>query len=101
MLARDEPGTTPAHWVVVEIARATGAILAEAEAAGRDALAAAGGGRNRGARRSCGYGWTGWPPCHTRRMTGLIYTLVDIPGLAQPRPPPAVTGAHIVCPVPN
>jgi hypothetical protein len=48
MLARDEPGTPPARWAVAEIARATSAILAEAEAAGRAALAAAGGGHNRG-----------------------------------------------------
>ena len=49
MLARDEPGTPPARRVVAEVARATSAILAEAEAAGRAALAAAGGGPNRGA----------------------------------------------------
>jgi hypothetical protein len=48
MLARGEAGTPPPRWVVVEIARATGAILAEAEAAGRAALAAAGGSSNRG-----------------------------------------------------
>ena len=42
MLARGEAGTPPPRWVVVEIARATSAILAEAEAAGRAALAAAG-----------------------------------------------------------
>ncbi|HYB15536.1 MAG TPA: hypothetical protein VEF71_08700 [Streptosporangiaceae bacterium] len=41
MLAGGEAGTPPTRWVVVEIARATGAILAEAEAAGRAALAAA------------------------------------------------------------
>jgi hypothetical protein len=45
MLARGEPGTPSARRVVVEIARATSAILAEAEAAGRAAPAA---GRNRG-----------------------------------------------------
>ena len=47
MLARDEAGTPPPRWMVVEIARATSAILAEAEAAGRAALAAADG-KNRG-----------------------------------------------------
>jgi len=47
MLARGEAGTPPSRWVIVEIARATGAILAEAEAAGRAALAAADG-KNRG-----------------------------------------------------
>lgn len=47
MLARDEAGTPPPRWVVVEIARATSAILAEAEAAGRAALAAVGGDRGR------------------------------------------------------
>jgi hypothetical protein len=48
MLARGEPGTPPARQVVAEIVRATSAILAEAEAAGRAALAAAGGRHNRG-----------------------------------------------------
>jgi len=48
MLARGEAGTPPPRWVVVEISRATSAILAEAEAAGRAALAAAGGQDNRG-----------------------------------------------------
>jgi hypothetical protein len=48
MLARGEAGTPPPRWVVVEIARATSAILAEAEAAGRAVLAAAGGDQNRG-----------------------------------------------------
>jgi hypothetical protein len=48
MLARGEAGMPPPRWVVVEIARATGAILAEAEAAGRAALAAVGGGDKRG-----------------------------------------------------
>jgi hypothetical protein len=48
MLARGEAGTPPPRWVVVEIARATSAILAEAEAAGRAALTAGGGGDNRG-----------------------------------------------------
>jgi hypothetical protein len=47
MVARGEAGTPPPRWVVVEIARATSAIIAEAEAAGRAALAAAGR-RNRG-----------------------------------------------------
>jgi predicted metal-dependent HD superfamily phosphohydrolase len=44
MLARGEAGMPPPRWVVVEIARATKAILAEAEAAGRTARA----GDNRG-----------------------------------------------------
>jgi hypothetical protein len=48
MLARDETGMPPPRWVVVEIAKATGAILAEAEAAGHAALAAVGGDRGRG-----------------------------------------------------
>jgi predicted ABC-type transport system involved in lysophospholipase L1 biosynthesis ATPase subunit len=48
MLARGEAGMPPPRWVVVEIARATSAILAEAEAAGRTALAAIGAGDNRG-----------------------------------------------------
>jgi hypothetical protein len=48
MLARDETGLPPPRWVVVEIAKATSAILAEAEAAGHAALAAVGGGRGRG-----------------------------------------------------
>lgn len=39
MLARDEPGAPLPRWVVVEVAEATGLVLAEAEAAGRDALA--------------------------------------------------------------
>jgi hypothetical protein len=47
MLARDEAGTPPPRWMVVEIARATSAILDEAEAAGRAALAAVGGDRGR------------------------------------------------------
>ena len=48
MLARGEAGMPPPRWVVVEIARATSAILAEAEAAGCKALAAIGAGDNRG-----------------------------------------------------
>jgi len=42
MLAQGEAGTPLPRWVVVEVARATGAVLAEAEAAGRAALTAAG-----------------------------------------------------------
>ena len=42
MLAQGEAGVPLPRWVVVEIARATGAVLAEAEAAGRAALTAAG-----------------------------------------------------------
>jgi hypothetical protein len=48
MLARDDAGMPPPRWVVVETARATSAILAEAEAAGRAALAGVGGDRGRG-----------------------------------------------------
>jgi hypothetical protein len=48
MLARDETGMPPPRWVVVEIAKATSAILAEAETAGHAALAAVGGDRGRG-----------------------------------------------------
>jgi hypothetical protein len=40
MLANGEAGTPPPRWVVVEVARATEAIVAEAEAAGRAALTA-------------------------------------------------------------
>jgi len=39
MLAREEVGATLSRWVVVEVARATGTVLAEVEAAGRAALA--------------------------------------------------------------
>jgi len=42
MLAQGEAGTPLPRWVVVEVAQATGTVLAEAEAAGRAALAAAG-----------------------------------------------------------
>ena len=42
ILAQGEAGMPLPGWVVVEIARATGAVLAEAEAAGRAALTAAG-----------------------------------------------------------
>jgi hypothetical protein len=49
MLAQREAGAPPPRRVVVEIARATGMVLAEAEAAGRAALTAAYvSGRNRG-----------------------------------------------------
>jgi len=48
MLARDETGMPPPRRMVVEIARATSAILAEAEAAGHVALAAVSGDRGRG-----------------------------------------------------
>ena len=41
MLAQGEAGTPLPRWVVVEVAQATGTVLAEAEAAGRAALAAA------------------------------------------------------------
>jgi hypothetical protein len=42
MLAQGEAGAALPRWVVVEIAQATGTVLAEAAAAGRAALAAAG-----------------------------------------------------------
>lgn len=42
MLAQGEAGTPLPRWVVVEIAQATSTVLAEAEAAGRAALAAVG-----------------------------------------------------------
>jgi hypothetical protein len=42
MLAQGEAGTPLPRWVVVEVAQATGIVLAEAEAAGRAALTAAG-----------------------------------------------------------
>jgi hypothetical protein len=44
MLAQGEAGTPLPRWVVAEVAQATSAVLAEAEAAGRAALAAAGAG---------------------------------------------------------
>jgi hypothetical protein len=49
MLAQGEAGTPLPRWVVVEIAQATSTVLAEAEAAGRAALAAAGPGHPGGA----------------------------------------------------
>jgi hypothetical protein len=42
MLAQGEAGTPLPRWVVVEVAQATGTVLAEAEAAGRAVLAAVG-----------------------------------------------------------
>jgi hypothetical protein len=42
MLAQGEAGMPLPRWVVVEVAQATGTVLAEAEAAGRAALSAAG-----------------------------------------------------------
>jgi hypothetical protein len=42
MLAQGEAGAPLPRWVVVEVARATGAVLAEAEAADGAALTAAG-----------------------------------------------------------
>jgi hypothetical protein len=41
MLAQGEAGVPLPRWVVVEVAQATAAVLAEAEAAGRAALTAA------------------------------------------------------------
>jgi hypothetical protein len=42
MLAQGEAGTPLPRWVVVEVAQATGTVLAAAEGAGRAALAAVG-----------------------------------------------------------
>jgi hypothetical protein len=42
MLAQGEAGIPLPRWVVIEVAQATGTVLAEAEAAGRAALTAAG-----------------------------------------------------------
>lgn len=42
MLAQGEAGTPLPRWVVIEVAQATSTVLAEAEAAGRAALTAAG-----------------------------------------------------------
>ena len=42
MLAEGEAGSPLPRWAAVEVAQATGAVLAEAEAAGRAALTAAG-----------------------------------------------------------
>jgi hypothetical protein len=42
MLAQGEAGTPLPRWVVVEVAQATGVVLAEAEAAGRAVLTAVG-----------------------------------------------------------
>ena len=42
MLAQGDAGTPLPRWVVVEVAQATGTVLAEAEAAGRAVLAAVG-----------------------------------------------------------
>lgn len=42
MLAQGEAGTPLPRWVVVEVAQATGTVLAEAEAVARAALGAAG-----------------------------------------------------------
>jgi hypothetical protein len=47
MLAQAEAGAPLPRWIVVEVAQATGAVLAEAEAAGRAALAAVGVGGDR------------------------------------------------------
>ena len=44
MIARDQAGTALPWQTVVEVIQATGAILAEAEAAGSDARVAAGAG---------------------------------------------------------
>ena len=44
MLAQGEAGAPLPRWVVIEVARATGTVLAEVEAAGRDMMAAAGAG---------------------------------------------------------
>jgi hypothetical protein len=47
MLAQGEAGLPLPRWVVVEVAQATGTVLAEAEAASRAALTAAGVGGDR------------------------------------------------------
>ena len=47
MLAQGEAGLPLPRWVVVEVAQATGTVLAEAEAASRVALTAAGVGGDR------------------------------------------------------
>jgi hypothetical protein len=44
LLARGEAGVPLPRWVVVEVAQATGTVIAEAEAAGSAALTAAGAG---------------------------------------------------------
>ena len=82
MIARDEPGTALTWQAVTEIVQATEAILAEAQAAGSDARAAAGPGaatflnvrlsRARGAQpttRSSPPG-TGIPACCAVTCTG-------------------------------
>jgi hypothetical protein len=46
MLSQGEAGVPLPRWAVIEVAQATGTVLAEAEAAGRAALAAAGAGSN-------------------------------------------------------
>ena len=45
MLAQGEMGLPLPRWVVVEVAQATGSVIAEAEAAGCEALSAVGAGR--------------------------------------------------------
>lgn len=47
MLAQGEAGAPLPRWVLVEVAQATGTVLAEAEAAGRAVLTAAGVGSGR------------------------------------------------------
>ncbi len=46
MLAQGEAGTPLPRWVVIEVAQATGTVIAEAEAVGRAALTAAGADRS-------------------------------------------------------
>ena len=47
LLAQGEAGVLLPRWVVVEVAQATGTVIAEAEAAGHTALAATGAGHER------------------------------------------------------
>ena len=46
MLAQGEAGAPLPRWVVIEVAQATGTVIAEAEAVGRAALTAAGADRS-------------------------------------------------------
>ncbi len=62
MLAQTEPGALLPRWVVVEIARATGAVVAEAEAAGQAVLTAGLAAIIGATVPSSAYGWTGWRP---------------------------------------
>jgi hypothetical protein len=52
MVAQGETGFPLPRWVVVEVAQATGAVIAEAEAAGRTALSTVGASSDRPAGKS-------------------------------------------------